>query len=102
MVKLVLNLTKFSVLAGTSPKPLTRAEHERRVSARLPRGVAPDGDMPKRLGASASGTTANRYRDPTAVGPGAAGYSGIPRGGASKDLDGGVVPVQRTTKQSKK
>ena len=95
--------------ASSSPEDMssghsfkTRAEQERRVSARLTRGVPPDGDVSKRLGASAGGATANRYRDPQAVGPGVAGFSGIPRSGASKDLEGGAVPVQRTTKQSKK
>lgn len=94
-------------LAATSPKPLTRAEHERRVSARLTRGVAPEVDLPKRLGASAGGLgggTASRYRDMSAAGASASGFSGIPRGGASKDADGleASAAVQRSMKQPKK
>jgi hypothetical protein len=96
----ILKRFRLLIAAGASPKPVTRAEHERRVSARLTRGVPPDADQPKRLGASAGGGTASRYRDPPMVGASAAGFSGIPRSGASKDIDGGAV--QRTMKQSKK
>ena len=97
-----MNLELFLIAAGTSPKPMTRGEHERRVSARLTRGVAPDVDQSKRLGASAGGPAAGRYRDNPAVGAGTAGFSGIPRGGASKDVDGVPVSSTRQMRQSKK
>ena len=75
---------------------MSRAEHERRVSSRLTRGVPPDVD--KRVGGVPA--TSARYRDMAMMG--ATGYAtgGIPRssGGAPKDTDG----QRRGTKQSKK
>jgi len=94
----------YVATAGAASKPpVTRMEHERRVSARLTRGVAADIDLPKRL-AAASGT--GRYhvgRDaPGPVLGTATGNSlGESRPGgalASKD----DISMQRSTRQPKK
>jgi len=84
--------------AGPVSKPVTRMEHERRVSSRLTRGVAAEGEFPKRLGAT-SGTGVNRYRDmATASGVIGANSLGESRGLASKD----DITMQRSVRQPKK
>jgi len=88
----------FYVCATVSKPPVTRPEHERRVSSRLMRGVAADVELPKRIGATAYG--AGRYRDmPTASGVLGANCLGDARGGlASKD----DISLQRPVRQTKK
>jgi len=77
-------------------KPVMRTDHDRRVSSRLTRGVAADAELPKRLGATTSGTGIGRYRDmPTASGANSLGES---RGLASKD----DIAMQRSMRQPKK
>ena len=84
---------------GPASKPVTRTEHERRVSSRLTRGVAAEGEFPKRLGATTSGTGMNRYRDmATASGVIGANSLGESRGLASKD----DITMQRSVRQPKK
>jgi len=83
--------------AGPTSKPMTRTEHERRVSSRLTRGIAADAELPKRLGAP--GTGMGRYRDmPTTSGVIGANSLGDSRGLASKD----DISMQRSMRQPKK
>jgi len=85
--------------AGPTSKPMTRTEHERRVSSRLTRGIAADAELPKRLGATTSGTGMGRYRDmPTASGVIGVSSLGDSRGLASKD----DISMQRSMRQPKK
>ena len=85
--------------AGAVSKPVTRTEHERRVSSRLTRGVAADVELPKRLGAMAPGTGMSRYRDmATASGVIGVNSLGELRGLASKD----DISMQRSVRQPKK
>lgn len=85
---------------GPASKPVTRTEHERRVSSRLTRGIAAEVELPKRLGATASGGTGmNRYRDmATASGVIGVNSLGESRGLASKD----DISMQRSIRQPKK
>ena len=87
-------------LAGPASKPpVTRPEHERRVSSRLTRGLPADVELPKRIGATAYGAGTTRYRDmPTASGVIGANSLGDSRGLASKD----DILQQRSVRQTKK
>ena len=86
--------------AGPASKPpVTRTDHERRVSSRLTRGIAADVELPKRIGATAYGTGVGRYRDmPTASGVIGANSLGDSRCLTSKD----DIALQRPVRQTKK
>lgn len=69
------------------------------MSSRLTRGIAADVELPKRIGATAYGAGAGRYRDmPTASGVLAANSLGDSRCLASKD----DISLQRPVRQTKK